>query len=103
MKKKIYTQNNKKDKMLTKVEKYVDKERESISENISNKKQKRKNKDLGDVNLEVMISRLKENEKCNKKWKSWNIAKWLLYIVYIIIIASFLYICLNYIISDWPH
>lgn len=103
MRKRTIIRNNKKDKILSMVEKYVDKERELISKDISQKKEKRKDDNLGTEDIEVMISRLKIIDKKNSRRKQKNTAKIILYIVYLIIILLFIYILFVYIIKDRPH
>ena len=101
VKNRITKKNNRKDKMLKKVENYVDKERETIFQNISNNKKNRKYKSTDDENIEVLLSRIKFIEKEKPKRKFKIVARIFLYLVYTIIILSFIYIFLKYILNDW--
>lgn len=73
----------KEDRILEKIEKYVDKNREETSQRISERKDKRNNTKLKKADLEVMISRISNESKPREKAK--EISKWVLYIIYIII------------------
>ena len=60
---------NREDKMLEKVEKYVDKNREKISQEIMEKKNKRPATKYNAADLEIMISRIDNESKKEKRTK----------------------------------
>ena len=84
----------KEDKMLEKVEKYVDKNREKISQEIIEKKNKRQITKYSATDLEIMISRIDNESKKEKKTK--KISKWILLILYAIIIIAILIFVIKY-------
>lgn len=84
----------KEDKMLEKVEKYVDKNREKISQEIMEKKNKRPVTKYNAADLEIMISRIDNESKKEKKNK--KISKWILFIIYTIIIIAILIFVIKY-------
>jgi len=100
--KRIKIRNNE-DKNLYKIEKYVDKERDTISKNMTKKKEKRKNNLLEIESLDVMICKIEQSNSKKNKWRQKNTAKIILYLIYITIIASFIYITSKYILNNWPH
>lgn len=75
------------DKMLEKIEKYVDKNREKTSQEMMERKSKRPAKQYQEWDLEVMISRIWAESKPNNNKKS---SKRILYIIYGIIIVIIL-------------
>ena len=76
------------DKMLKKVEKYVDKNREKTSQEIMERKSKRPTKKFQEWDLDVLISRVSIESKPNVKTK--KTSKLVLYIIYTIIIIAIL-------------
>ena len=85
----LILQNNiklkKEDRMLEKVEKYVDKNREKTSQEMIERKSKRPVRNFQEWDLEVMISRISAESKPKEKTK--EVSKWMLYLVYAIIIV----------------
>ena len=71
------------DKMLERVEKYVDKNREKTSQEIIERKSKRPAKNFQEWDLEVMISRVNIESKPREKTK--EISKRIIYMIYAII------------------
>lgn len=98
----LKTRNNE-DKYIYKIEKYVDKKRDTISKNMTEKKEKRKNNIPEIENLDVMISKIEQSSSKNHRWRQKNTAKIILYLIYITIISSFIYITSKYILNNWPH
>ena len=92
---------NNDEKILLEVEKFVEKEWDNISHEISQKKSKRNPKDYENINLEVMISRISEDSKPKKK--SSNAWKRILYIIYIVLICFTLYIWIRFFSKNMPH
>ena len=78
----------KEDKMLEKVEKYVDKNREKTSQEIAERKSKRPVTKYNAADLEVMISRV--SAQSEPKEKVQETSKWISYIIYTIIIITIL-------------
>ena len=76
------------DKMLKKVEKYVDKNREKTSQEIMERKSKRPTKKFQEWDLDVLISRVSIESKPKDKTK--KTSKLILYIIYTIIIITIL-------------
>ena len=76
------------DKMLKKVEKYVDKNREKTSQEIMERKSKRPIKKFQEWDLDVLISRVSIESKPKDKTK--KTSKLILYIIYTIIIITIL-------------
>ena len=76
------------DKMLKKVEKYVDKNREKTSQEIMERKSKRPTKNFQEWDLDVLISRVSIESKPKDKTK--KTSKLILYIIYTIIIITIL-------------
>lgn len=76
------------DKMLEKVEKYVDKNREKTSQEMIERKSKRPTKKYQEWDLDVLISRVSIGSKPNVKTK--KTSKLVLYIIYTIIIIAIL-------------
>ena len=76
------------DKMLKKVEKYVDKNREKTSQEMIERKSKRPTKKYQEWDLDVLISRVSIESKPNVKTK--KTSKLVLYIIYTIIIIAIL-------------
>lgn len=85
------------DKTLIKIEKYVEKNREKTYKNISEKRWTRKIDNNENNNLETMINKLHEKTKVKKK--SPTIAKWILYLIYIMLICISIYIFMKYFIQ----
>ena len=71
------------DRMLEKVEKYVDKNREKTSQEMIERKSKRPTKKYQEWDLDVLISRVSIESKPNVKTK--KTSKLVLYIIYTII------------------
>ena len=82
------------DKMLEKVEKYVDKNREKTSQEMIERKNKRPVRKYQEWNLEVMISRISVESKPNENAK--KSSKIILYVIYGIIIAIILVFVLKF-------
>ena len=82
------------DKTLKKIEKYVDKNREQTSKEIADRKSKRPKRKYEEGELEVMISRI-SNENQPKNLKKNNTKK-ILYAIYIIILIMLVIICIKY-------
>lgn len=76
------------DKMLEKVEKYVDKNREKTSQEILERKRKRPANNYKEWDLDVLISRVSIESKPNNKTK--ETSKLILYILYTLIIITIL-------------
>ena len=76
------------DKMLEKVEKYVDKNREKTSQEILERKRKRPTNNYKEWDLDVLISRVSIESKPNNKTK--ETSKLILYILYTLIIIAIL-------------
>ena len=76
------------DRMLEKVEKYVDKNREKTSQEMIERKSKRPTKKYQEWDLDVLISRVSIESKPNVKTK--KTSKLVLYIIYTIIIIAIL-------------
>lgn len=78
------------DKMLKKIEDYVDKNWNETAQKIAEKKSKRPTKHYKKTELEAMISRISiENDSSSVKKDS---NKWLIYLIYIIVIIAILLI-----------
>jgi len=78
------------DRMLKKIEDYVDKNRNETAQKIAEKKSKRPTKHYKKAELEAMISRISiENDSSSVKKDS---NKWLIYLIYIIVIITILLI-----------
>lgn len=85
------------DKMLQKVERYVDKNREKTSQEIMERKSKRPNVKYNAADLEVMISRVSAQSKPKEKVQ--ETSKWISYIIYsIIIIAIIIFVIKHFFI-----
>lgn len=82
------------DKMLEKVEKYVDKNREKTSQEMMERKSKRPTQKFQEWDLEVMISRIDAESKPKEKTK--EVSKWILYLVYTIIVLAIIIFCIKY-------
>ena len=80
--------------MLEKVEKYVNKNREKTSQEIMEKKSKRPITKYNAADLEVMISRVSVESKPKEKVQ--QTSKWILYIIYTIIIIAILIFAIKY-------
>ena len=78
----------KEDRMLEKVERYVNKNREKTSQEIIEKKNKRPIKQYQEWDLEVMISRIWAESKPKDKTK--ETSKLIIYIIYTLIIIAIL-------------
>lgn len=76
------------DKMLEKVEKYVDKNREKTSQEMIERKSKRPTKKYQEWDLDVLISRVSIESKPKKNVK--ETSKIILYIIYAAIIITIL-------------
>ena len=76
------------DRMLEKVEKYVDRNREKTSQEILKRKNKRGNEKYQKWDLELLISRVNVESKPSIKTK--EISKLILYIIYALIIIAIL-------------
>ncbi len=76
------------DRMLEKVEKYVNKNREKTSQEIMERKSKRPTKKFQEWDLDVLISRISIESKPKDKTK--KTSKLILYIIYTIIIIAIL-------------
>ena len=76
------------DKMLERVEKYVDKNREKTSQEILERKRKRPANNYKEWDLDVLISRVSIESKPKENTK--EISKWILYIIYTIILIIIL-------------
>ena len=76
------------DKMLEKVEKYVDKNREKTSQEMMERKKKRSDNKYKEWDLDVLISRVSIESKPKDKTK--KTSKLILYIIYTIIIITIL-------------
>lgn len=82
------------DKMLEKVEKYVDKNREKTSQEMIERKNKRPAQNFKEWDLEVMISRIDAESKPKEKVK--ETSKWILYLIYTIIIIAIIVFWIKY-------
>ena len=82
------SEKTKDDRMLEKVEKYVDKNREKTSQEMIERKSKRPTKKYQEWDLDVLISRVSIESKPNVKTK--KTSKLVLYIIYTIIIIAIL-------------
>ena len=82
------------DKMLKKVEKYVDKNREKTSQEMMERKSKRPAVNYQEADLEVMISRISTESKPIEKTK--ETSKWILYIIYTIIFVVIIIFSVKY-------
>ena len=82
------------DKILKKVERYVDKNREKTSQEILERKSNRWNKKFQEADLEVMISRIDAESKPDEKTK--EISKRSLYIIYIIVFMAIMIFMIKY-------
>lgn len=91
-----------KDRMLEKVERYVDKNREKTSKEISERKSKRPAKNYQEWDLELLITRVSVESKPKDKTK--ETSKRILYIIYaIIIITVFIFIVKYFFIWNMPQ
>lgn len=84
----------KEDRMLEKVEKYVDKNRERTSQDMIERKSKRPIREYQEWDLEVMISRISAESKPKEDTR--KISKGILYIIYLIIIIIILILMAKY-------
>ena len=84
----------KEDKILKKVEKYVDKNREKTSQEILERKSKRPVEKYQEADLEVMIYRIGVESKPKEKAK--ELGKRILYIIYVIIIIAIIFFIVKY-------
>ena len=82
------------DKMLEKIEKYVDKNREKTSQEMIERKNKRPAQNFKEWDLEVMISRIDAESKPKEKVK--ETSKWILYLIYTIIIIAIIAYWIKY-------
>lgn len=82
------------DKILKKVEKYVDENRAKTSKEILERKNKRPAQKYQNADLEVMISRISNESKPKEKTK--EVSKRILYLIYIIIIIVILIFMIKY-------
>ena len=82
------------DRMLEKVERYVDKNREKTSKEISERKGKRPAKNYQEWDLELLITRVSVESKPKDKTK--ETSKRILYIIYAIIIITVLIFIVKY-------
>ena len=80
--------------MLEKIERYVDKNREKISQEMIERKSKRPVKQYQEWDLEVMISRIWAESKPTEKTK--ETSKKILYIIYTIIFIIILVFITKY-------
>ncbi len=84
----------KEERMLNKVEKYVDKNREKTSQEMIERKSKRPIKNYQEWDLEVMISRVSVESKPKEKTK--EISKRIVNIIYIIILLVIIIFTVKY-------
>ena len=84
----------KEDRMLEKVEKYVDKNREKTSRDMIERKSKRPIREYQEWDLEVIISRISAESKPKEDTR--KISKGILYIIYLIIIIIILILMVKY-------
>lgn len=84
----------KEDKMLEKVENYVNKNRENTSKAMIERKQKRPTKKYEKWDLEVMISRISTESKPKEKTK--EISKLAVYTIYTIIFIAIMIFIIKY-------
>lgn len=82
------------DKILKKIEKYVDKNREKTSQEMIERKNKRPAQNFKEWDLEVMISRIDAESKPKEKVK--ETSKWILYLIYTIIIIAIIAFWIKY-------
>ena len=82
------------DKMLEKIEKYVDRNREKTSQEMIERKSKRPNKKYEEWELELMISRVKVES--GPKESTQKISKWIIYLIYIIMVILIIIFCIKY-------
>lgn len=98
LQKAVILQNNIKikneDRMLEKVEKYVDKNREKTSQEMIERKSKRPVRKYQEWDLEVMISRISAESKPKEDAK--KISKWIVYIIYAIVVFLIITFCIKY-------
>lgn len=98
LKKSLILQNNiklaKEDRMLEKIEKYVDNNREKTSQEIAERKSKRPARKYQEWDLEVMISRISAESKPTEKAK--ETSKWILYIIYAIVFVVIIIFMVKY-------
>lgn len=84
----------KEDKMLEKVEKYVNKNRETTSKEMIERRGKRPKKEYQKWDLEVMISRISSESKPKEKAK--EISKIAVYLIYTIIFIAIIIFIIKY-------
>ena len=84
----------KEDKMLEKIEKYVDKNREKTSQEMTERKSKRPVRKYQEWELEVMISRI--SAESMPKEKTQETSKRILYIIYAIIFVTIIIFAVKY-------
>ena len=84
----------KEDRMLEKVERYVDKNREKTSQEMMERKSKRPVVNYQEADLEVMISRINVESKPTEKVK--ETSKWVLYIIYTVIFLVIIIFAVKY-------
>ena len=92
-----FTKNSKsinEDKILEKIEKYVDKNREKTSQEMIERKNKRPAQNFKEWDLEVMISRINAESKPKEKVK--ETSKLILYLIYTIIIIAIIAFWIKY-------
>ena len=82
------------DKILEKIEKYVDKNREKTSQEMIERKNKRPAQNFKEWDLEVMISRINAESKPKEKVK--ETSKLILYLIYTIIIIAIIAFWIKY-------
>lgn len=85
---------NNEDKMLEKVERYVDKNREKTSQEMQERKSKRAIQNFQKWDLELMISRITTESQSKEHTK--KTSKGILYLIYIIIILLILIFVIKY-------
>lgn len=86
------------DKMLEKIEKYVDMKREKTSQEILERKSKRPVKKFQEADIEVMISRISV-ESSKPKENTKKISKWVVYMIYVIVLFFVIIFCIKYFFS----
>ena len=84
----------KEDRMLEKVERYVDKNREKTSQEMMERKSKRPVVNYQEADLEVMISRISAESRPTEKTK--ETSKWALYIIYTVIFLVIIIFAVKY-------
>jgi hypothetical protein len=84
----------KEDRMLEKVERYVDKNREKTSQEMMERKSKRPVVNYQEADLEVMISRISAESRPTEKTK--ETSKWVLYIIYTVIFLVIIIFAVKY-------